>query len=738
MGQNKKQKTALITGVTGQDGSYLAELLLKKGYKVYGLQRRSSTFNTSRIDHLYDHPKYPTFTTVFGDLSDSSNLSRLLAKIKPDEIYNLGAQSVAEECLCPILSAQKMDYRTLGNLWNEQVKKNKKIIVDKISGVKTEIIDLPHNTQLKALGIWNGMGTWFPIKQISRHWWDGKMVKMSQKFGSIIVTPNHSILDIQGKLCVPKDNPWLLNIRKLNYRPNKYKKSINLKLDGSYKSDENYFWLDEKGVLGKVLRIVADKKLEAFCRFIGAFIAEGHTTFNKANKNWYVGISNSDKKWLENLGVDLRMFYDGKFWYIKHKKDAHRDVWELQIKSRALYNLFRKLLGENSKAKQLPYWFSQLEDQYLREIWKKMLEGDGNIDSKSGFRYTTASYKLACQLSWLFTILGYDYTVHEEKSSLNSVWHFRECSFYQPGQGSKDKKLVWINYSGWVYDITVNEVNNFTVGVGNIVVHNSHVGVSFQIPEYTANVTGLGALRLLDAIRESGIKTKYYQASSSEMFGKVLEAPQKETTPFNPQSPYGVSKAFAYWMTKIHRDAYGLFASNGILFNHESPRRGETFVTRKITIGLSKVKLGLQDVLSLGNLDSKRDWGYAKDYVEAIWKILQHKEPDDFLIATGETHTVREFVEEVGKNLSYNIMWRGKGVNEVGYDKKSGKVLVNVDKILFRPAEVDFLLGDASKARKVLKWKPKVAFQELAKLMTESDFENVSKSRGHKIQINRI
>ncbi len=353
-----KQKTALITGVTGQDGSYLAELLLEKRYKVYGLQRRASTFNTSRIDHLYDHPKYPTFTTVFGDLSDSSNLNRLLEKIKPDEIYNLGAQS--------------------------------------------------------------------------------------------------------------------------------------------------------------------------------------------------------------------------------------------------------------------------------------------------------------------------------------------------------------------------------------------HVGVSFQIPEYTANVTGLGALRLLDAIRETGINTKYYQASSSEMFGKVMETPQKETTPFNPQSPYGVAKAFAYWMTKIHRDAYGLFASNGILFNHESPRRGETFVTRKITIGLSKVKLGLQDVLSLGNLDSKRDWGYAKDYVEAIWKILQQKKPDDFLIATGKTHTVREFVEEVGKNLGYTIAWRGKGVDEVGYDKKTGKVLVCVDKVLFRPSEVDLLLGDASKAKKILGWKPKITFEKLAKLMTEHDFANVSKMQGHKIKVNRM
>ena len=341
MKSNKKaQKVALITGVTGQDGSYLAELLLEKGYKVYGLQRRTSTFNTARIDHLYDNPKYPYFTTVYGDLSDSSNLSRLLAKIKPDEIYNLGAQS--------------------------------------------------------------------------------------------------------------------------------------------------------------------------------------------------------------------------------------------------------------------------------------------------------------------------------------------------------------------------------------------HVAVSFQIPEYTANVTGLGALRLLDAIKDSGIKTKYYQASSSEMFGKALETPQKETTPFNPQSPYGASKVFAYFITKTYRDAYGIFASNGILFNHESERRGETFVTRKITIGLSRVKLGLQEVLHLGNLEAKRDWGYAKDYVEAIWKILQHKEADDFVIATGETHTVREFVEEVGKNLGYNIVWKGKGANEKGYDQKTGKLLVAVDKDLFRPAEVDLLIGDSSKAQKILGWKPKVNFEKLIALMVDA------------------
>ncbi len=267
----------------------------------------------------------------------------------------------------------------------------------------------------------------------------------------------------------------------------------------------------------------------------------------------------------------------------------------------------------------------------------------------------------------------------------------------------------------------------------------SHVAVSFQLPEYTANVTGLGALRLLDIIRDSGLKTKYYQASSSEMFGKALEVPQTETTPFNPQSPYGVSKAFAFWMTKIYRQAYGLFASNGILFNHESPRRGETFVTRKITIGLSRVKLGLQEVLYLGNLDAKRDWGYSKDYMEAVWKILQHNEPDDFVIATGETHTVREFVEEVGKTLGYKIIWKGKGKKETGIDAKTGKILIRIDPDLFRPTEVDLLLGDFTKARKILKWKPKVDFAQLAGIMTREDFKYVQKKDSRrKTEIHRL
>lgn len=257
----------------------------------------------------------------------------------------------------------------------------------------------------------------------------------------------------------------------------------------------------------------------------------------------------------------------------------------------------------------------------------------------------------------------------------------------------------------------------------------SHVKVSFDIPEYTANITGLGALRILEAIRDQKAAVKFYQASSSEMFGKALASPQDEKTPFNPQSPYGLSKLFAYYITKIYREGYGIFAANGILFNHESPRRGITFVTRKISIGLAQVKLGLRKTLKLGNIDAQRDWGYAKDYVEGIWRILQYTKPDDFVLATGETHTVREFVEEVGKYLGYRIGWQGKGLKEKGIDKKTNKTVIEIDPVYFRPTEVELLLGNPQKAKKILGWKPKVAFQELAEIMAKSDYDLVKRTK---------
>ncbi|BCS80357.1 GDP-mannose 4,6-dehydratase [Anaerocellum diazotrophicum] len=257
----------------------------------------------------------------------------------------------------------------------------------------------------------------------------------------------------------------------------------------------------------------------------------------------------------------------------------------------------------------------------------------------------------------------------------------------------------------------------------------SHVKVSFESPEYTANADALGTLRLLEAIRILKLenKTRFYQASTSELFGKVQEIPQKETTPFYPRSPYAVAKLYAYWITVNYREAYGIFACNGILFNHESPIRGETFVTRKITRAVARIKYGLQDKLYLGNLDAKRDWGYAKDYVRAMWMILNHDVPDDYVIATGETHSVREFVEKAFKYVDIDIEWVGQGVDEKGIDAKTGKVLVEVDPRYFRPTEVDILVGDATKARQVLGWQPTVTFDELVKIMMESDLKEAER-----------
>jgi GDPmannose 4,6-dehydratase len=258
----------------------------------------------------------------------------------------------------------------------------------------------------------------------------------------------------------------------------------------------------------------------------------------------------------------------------------------------------------------------------------------------------------------------------------------------------------------------------------------SHVKVSFEVPEYTAEVDAVGTLRFIDAIKETGIETKFYQASTSELYGKAQEIPQNENTPFYPRSPYGVAKLYAYWIIVNYREAYGIYAVNGILFNHESPRRGETFVTRKITRAVARIKYGIQEKLLLGNLNAKRDWGYAPEYVEGMWRMLQQPEPDDYVLATGETHTVREFADLAFKELDMELEWVGEGKEEKGIEKKTGKVRVEVDPHYFRPTEVDVLIGDASKAREKLGWEPKVKFRELVKIMTHADWEKVQK-RGY-------
>lgn len=269
-----------------------------------------------------------------------------------------------------------------------------------------------------------------------------------------------------------------------------------------------------------------------------------------------------------------------------------------------------------------------------------------------------------------------------------------------------------------------NIINNYKPDEVYNLAAQSHVGISFEVPEYTADVTGVGTLRILEAIHQSGLTCKYYQASTSELFGGLPEtAPQSEATPFYPKSPYGAAKLYSYWITVNYRESYNLFACNGILFNHESPRRGDNFVTRKITIAVANIMAGKQEKLSLGNMDAKRDWGFAGDYVEGMWRILQQDKPGDYVLATNETHTVREFVELAFAEVGVTVEWKGTGVEEKGYDKATGKLLVDVNPEFFRPAEVEFLWGDASRAERELGWKREVSFPQLVQMMVDEDMK---------------
>lgn len=324
-------------------------------------------------------------------------------------------------------------------------------------------------------------------------------------------------------------------------------------------------------------------------------------------------------------------------------------------------------------------------------------------------------------------LLDKGYVVHGMKRRSSSLNTQRVDQFYEhPIHRKQDTRRFVLHYGDitdtsnvirLIQEIQPDEIYNLAA--------QSHVKVSFELPEYTAQVDAIGTLRILEAIRILGLahKTRFYQASTSEMFGLVQETPQRETTPFYPRSPYGVAKLYGYWITKNYREAYGMYACNGILFNHESPLRGETFVTRKITRAAARIKLGMQNALYLGNLDAKRDWGHARDYVEAMWLMLQQDTPEDFVIGTGRTQSVRTFVELVFKEIGITIKWRGTGVDEVGYDEATGTGLVFVDAKYFRPTEVEFLLADATKAKEKLGWEAKIQLNELVQEMVAHEFK---------------
>ena len=330
-------------------------------------------------------------------------------------------------------------------------------------------------------------------------------------------------------------------------------------------------------------------------------------------------------------------------------------------------------------------------------------------------------------------LLQKGYEVHGilRRSSSFNTQRIEHLYFDEWVRDMKQKRLINLHYGDMtdsssliriIQQVQPDEIYNLAA--------QSHVKVSFEVPEYTAETDAVGTLRMLEAVRILGLekKTRIYQASTSELFGKVQEVPQRETTPFYPRSPYGVAKQYGFWITKNYRESYGMFAVNGILFNHESERRGETFVTRKITLAAARIVQGLQDKLYLGNLDARRDWGYARDYVECMWLILQHPQPEDFVIATGEMHTVREFATLAFQEVGIELEWQGCGVDEKGIDRKTGKVLVEVDPKYFRPAEVEQLLGDPTKARTLLGWNPRqTSFEQLVKIMATHDMKFVRK-----------
>lgn len=332
----------------------------------------------------------------------------------------------------------------------------------------------------------------------------------------------------------------------------------------------------------------------------------------------------------------------------------------------------------------------------------------------TGIRGQDGAYLAALLLEKGYKVYGAD-----RRSSDSELWRLRELGIDKYVEHIYMDLLEYSNIVDVIKKIKPDEIYNLAA--------QSFVQVSFEQPILTTEVNAVGVLRMLEAIRLYSPHTKFYQASTSEMYGKVQTIPQNEKTPFYPRSPYAVSKLYAHWITINYREAYNLFACSGILFNHESPLRGIEFITRKTTLTVARIKYGIADKLLLGNLDSKRDWGYAKEYVEGMYMMLQYKKPDDYVLATGETHSIREMVEYAFRYAGFDVVWRGNGVNEKGFDRKSGKILVEVSPRYFRPAEVDLLVGDASKAKKILGWKPKTSFCKLIEMMVESDLKRISR-----------
>lgn len=679
---------ALISGITGQDGSYLAENLLEKGYEVFGLVRRVSTPNYKNIEHLLND-----ISLIDGDLTDLPSIMNAIIKSEADEVYNLAAQSIAENEFIPLLKAQKLCLRTFKNLWEELKLKNT-IKILQIDGIETEVIEVKSN-QIRALGYTAGMGNWKKIIQISRHKYNGKMVRLNQKYGTVCATPYHSVYNIEGNLCDAIDNPVLLPMRKINYYSH-LKEEVEIKIQGIFESDNDWFWSTKKSDV-KFPKVVNKDTLEEFLRFCAAYIAEG--CCHSRDNGWQdvVIISNNDKSWLESVEKDIKKVIPGiSCYYTESKKENYDSTWNMCISDKTLYQIIVSLCGKGSINKRIPDFVFKLKEKYKVAFIDKLVEGDGCVENRNLFntiRYTTVSKELATGLCLLLSLLNRDYTCRmyeDNNEDHNAVYFIREVKSYQLQQGIEQRKLDLIDYDGYVYDIAVEGLHNFTVGVGNIVVHNSFVATSWQQPVATCNVTAMGALNVFEAVRKCDPYIKTYQASSSELYSG-LEYPQTEETQFKPRSPYGVSKLFAHNMARIYRESYNMFVSCGILYNHASPRRGIEFVTQKIVDTAVRQYEGEDTILELGNLEACRDWSHAKDMCIDLdvpilttsgWKMHHEIEMGDEIINfnSGKNHITKDIVKEKVYIISNGrrVLLKGRGVylkvtpsHRLYYQKKS-------------------------------------------------------------------
>lgn len=678
-------KTALVTGATGQIGSYLCDLLLDKGYKVYALKRRSSSNDLGHVQHLVS---YTNFEVVEGDLLDLASLQRIIQLTKPHEIYNCAAQSVAPDTIVYIRTAGEILCKPIANLWKELAKKNKITIETDSQGLKIEVINLKETSTTNILAFQSGLGTFRPLRQISRHKYTGPLVTLRQKWGEVTLTPNHSAIDKYGQTFNPRENKECLAIRNINWDRSRTLRNL-------------------KAFNGNIPK----EKESIFLKFLGFFIAEGWTSFNKTNRSYISGICNQNKEILLDFKPWLEEWTKHSWSLVEGKKKGFKSVWQLTCSSKELYKFLRKLVGTSSSSKQLPKWFARLNNNQLEILLQGLVLGDGcykQWKSYLGIRYTTKSQILISQLGFLMSLLKRDYSIQIEDTESGKQYHLRECKSYQDTQGTQN--IYETNFDGYVYDLSVPGPTNFAAGPGTIVVHNSHVGISFKEPVHTAQATGIGVLNLLEAIRLSGVYSKLLQFSTSEMFGGSASS-INESSVFHPRSPYASAKVFAHHSICNYRESYNMFAACAICFNNSSPRRGEQFATRKITKSVAEVKLGLRSSFDMGNLDASRDESHTKDIARGAYLILQQSDPEDFVLGSGTTTTIRDMLTYVCK------------IAELDPEK-----IVRINPSLYRPAEVHCLLADSSKARSKLGWTPKYTWQETLREMYENDLKLLQNS----------